>query len=1020
MSQPAPFFDQALSAWNALRATPATATVDAEDRVAATYFNQLFLAGVSEAANVQTVQIDPAIPCPENALRLAFALENRPFRLANVPHTLTAEQLARRLQRVGSTFPVGVLLDMSAGIAPRILTVHGVRRPDGWNILMLPADPTRGLPAAHFTFCRLGGDPRHRHLADQAPGIIPAGTVVVWRSPHVPLCLNGCRIYWHWKRDPATVVEFNEWDGDKCDCDFDRLCCHERIVLGKMTFSRSETGGRLLTFGAPIIDGTEHLVLDKFPGAIVTSKGWKVRTMNGSWLYLDHTREVGLRIYEGREIVPTLERWDLGTFSGWIAWSTIPKFWSWQRLKNFLVPEWLRQPEMWNGQFKAGQPDPRDPIPGLSVPELERIVVKAATREGVEATWVRDTLRRHCNEYRWHPGSVVMDRDTVDYWVSLLVTERAGMLQPNFQNYLDPRVCISCLRVTKIHHRICKPCRRAMRRRYSFILEPCSYFFHVGPVPIFSAPFVVPEFTLAASTRLVVSRTRRIRNRSDLLEWLSTQSIDYSARGALYGPMFCCWRPSCFAKGRTTTAVAFCLRLGVAKPHPFHRVAYDLLFDFVVTEIFTEPIEKTPRHIWLEHFTIPEKLEKMLKARQEKRDGELPIPARASKFKAFAKSEKNFSFIASDDVLVVDKGPLKPRLICSPSPAALNELGPYTFAQTKSLAHICNYRERMFYAGCANPVQMNHWLEIVVTTIVEVTFDFFVVEDDISAMDASHSQGSMDFQRRLRHRQYPLLPPEIEELYERLRNVDAYAAEMWMHAEEVNASGISATSYNNSVLAMPIRVISIAYALNGGRLPSVPEVQHVLLLLRTAASGDDGLTFIRGPPPTDFHRLYSECWSLYGFDVKVNVRPASQWRLSTFLGMRPVWTKWGYRWAVEPGRRLKTLFWAFETTCHPIAWARGVALQNNQLGGCLPVFGEIVRHVLSFSGPTKVFSDQPGWVWNGYDVSEGQTDRTVAEFLSDYDIPFTAYVDFVSRLEQCHDLFYHCVHPVVHAVLDKA
>jgi hypothetical protein len=119
-------------------------------------------------------------------------------------------------------------------------------------------------------------------------------------------------------------------------------------------------------------------------------------------------------------------------------------------------------------------------------------------------------------------------------------------------------------------------------------------------------------------------------------------------------------------------------------------------------------------------------------------NGERPLkPQDLMRVKPFVKAEKDIrkEFMKGTEILV-DKAKGVPRCINPVHPHVLAHCAPYTYPMTKRLNTLFNSQEHIFYAAGATPDQINDFLNAAIET------NRFVLEDDVSMADGSHSKGS--------------------------------------------------------------------------------------------------------------------------------------------------------------------------------------------------------------------------------------------------------------------------------------
>lgn len=639
----------------------------------------------------------------------------------------------------------------------------------------------------------------------------------------------------------------------------------------------------------------------------------------------------------------------------------------------------------------------------LTLPRREEILSRLAVRDVVTRADAVDLVRRVCNEERW-PNPI--QRDEFAEWLTRVVTEPATA---SSLTQLPPGHCVTCRNRVATYRGECKICKRNRRTyRPEPLLMTTLTFEYVGRRGLWSRRPTVPEFDMKPGAYILLRSGRKIRKRSEFNEWYSKQEVVETCRGWNSGPIFMDHEPICFPHGEAVAALAFCLRLGVERLHDPLAWVWDLMEHVALRHI--EPLEPESRDLFLSHFS-GEKLRKMLEAEQQVELGQFePIKEGklAVKMKGFTKAEKGWNSKYSGDGWLKEKPVMKPRFICCPDPVVLYRLGPYTHAQTKWLARKFSHLENMFYAGCATPSIMDDWLNRIISDLPEA----ITYSDDITAIDSNHNLMSFAFHAKVRNKQFRGLPAWIEAAYEGEESIKIRIGLLKAFVDAVNASGVSDTSYKNTLICLFLRLLAICHAVKP--LDTVGDVEGfseaVLKCIRLSAAGDDGLVRL---PRTLFgtdmmsdeaRERYEEFWAGAGFSVKLARLPEHRWRMATYLAMRPTWEGDRYVWTPEPARRLKGLFWQIDNSLHPMAWARGVARQIAVMASPNPVLAPIMEWFLhNTHGPiingVQVFGN-PGSPWTGeFARKEGALNpRALEEFFIDYSVPTSSYEAFRESL----------------------
>lgn len=642
----------------------------------------------------------------------------------------------------------------------------------------------------------------------------------------------------------------------------------------------------------------------------------------------------------------------------------------------------------------------------MAGPEAEETTARLAVRTVRTKEIALDMLRRAMNQTQWarsvHP-------EEVQLWLETVVNTPANTVVVSGPTNDK---CITCWRVkAKKWRGECRDCRK---RRESLAPEPVlsePVVTYIGRLGLWSRQFTLPNFTLKDDVKIYAGSRRYPISHEDFIHRIHLFAPETSCRGWNSGPQICSNTPQCFPRGTETACKAFCVRLGVKRLHKAQEWVYRLWYESIVP--FAYELQPETRDEFLAHFSGKDR-EKMREALDNIDAGypanighEEPI----AKLKGFTKAENSFSYEQDGWNCFVQKPTEKPRFICCPSPEFLAEIGPYTHPQLKWMAKEFGPSEHLFYAGCATPDEMNEWLN---RTLHEIPDPVSLV-DDITAIDSNHSHESFIGHERLRRLHYPRMPLRVAKLYQAEEHIRVRVDKYILEVCDVNASGVSDTSYKNGIICLFIRVWAIVYAVTPTFTEMTVEEQlerfrSVSQQVYTSAAGDDGLTrmprWIDGVDTKSarFLSRYCEYWALAGFSVKAQVIPEHRWRMATYLAMRPVWAGKRYEWAPEPARRLRKLYWQIDNFMHPVAWARGVSSQVLGMSRHLPVLSHVCEWYLAITeGATatcgfdpqpkrkprakrRAFDGNPVNLWDNYVSNGKRNDRATAEFCADYHV----------------------------------
>lgn len=966
------------------------------------------------------------ISCSESVLTLAMVkvwedknrdkprVETISTLLTESPNGLTMHQMLRRLQRLSlEKFPV---CEYDRRVEEFRL-IHGEQRSDKWAICFIPADDQVNPPfEAHWTFTTVVP------IEAQAMPRLRAPVVIFSRLP----VLDQEKCFWRARVEPGnkTIYDNQAAQGCACDCDWRLICQHERAFISDMgaqglEVMRTTLAGELVvegTYRAQVLNGTGQCkVLKGAHGRVrVISKGGAEVKENFSHsstclkrIGMFQNMKAALR--SDKSAVCTLAH-DIDVFPYRL------QLWEYEDFNQCAKSLWYKKAAagMVSVASKAfGDPSrPRfvahveveepplewacDQDLTLQLPRRDELLRRLATRGELDRNNVMDVVRRLANEERWN---IDMERAEFHDWLDRTVTSVGTTAMVPAQR---TDVCHTCLQKRKMYRNMCKVCTRKSREeRPEPIIGLDSLVVYVGNRPLWSKHFVIPAMDLKADVEIYdkylgkfLLKEKLGMTVSQLVRRFKVHEGDQSCRGYLRGPMFLGLEPSCFPRGEGVAAQAFLVRLGVARLHEAQEWFFDLAFQIMLPHLHS--IDRESWDEFIAHFRGEKRMKNLL-ARRDILDGWQPLlepdGTLLVKMTGFPKAEKSNSDSTGDMYVVTTKDTEKPRFICSPDPIFLASIGPYTHAQTKWLSHKFHHKKRMYYAGCSTPDELNEWLNMTISEIPEP----WTLADDITAMDSNHSAESFKYHKRMRDIQFPRIPAWIEAAYVGEETVVVRVGRYRFKVGDVNASGVPDTSYKNSAMCLPVRLIAIAHGykdlLEMDSGDQVAFIMEVLGYIYSAASGDDGLT--RLPDVVcGIHTMYfsieryNQAWAWAGFSVKTVLVPPNRWRMATFLAMRPVWSGARYEWAAEPARRLKNMFWQIDNPMHGGAWARGVASQVLSHSGHCYVLEKICTWFLNnTSGPkAEVDTINPYSPFYGMKTSGSMNERSLQEFKVDYHV----------------------------------
>lgn len=646
---------------------------------------------------------------------------------------------------------------------------------------------------------------------------------------------------------------------------------------------------------------------------------------------------------------------------------------------------------------------------------------------------LRALVRRLGHELR---AQQVLTAYEIDMWVERNVTQEASAPIPA----LPVGHCACCLQKRRLRHCVCYDCRE--RARNPLLWEAVTPYMvtHVGMMPIFSSlPRV--DLTVFRGWRTVGRSPSFAGQTFTTLRSLVTAMAKHypsqaTRRGRLCGPMFLGLMPTCYERGDFMTCIAVAVRLAMLAPeheHDENGVLYNFMDEYgCLFEAWCRlfPQHNVPLEPWTREHVLAHQRStaKRLLLERSYADLDAGMCAPISELftvKSFVKAEKHFAH-EYDTYTVKHKAKNVPRCINPVHPHVNALLAPYTLPTSKQLNRTFDCQSNIFYASGAKPEEINVFLNRAVSV------HRYVLEDDVAMMDASHSEGSFRFQEMVLKALWPNMCEVIRDYLARTRHGQIRTGRLRALVHFVNLSGVPLTSWSNTIICIIIRIYALARAYRVVESLVtfslwVDLVCQLIDAIFTAAAGDDGITFLpeeyNGVRTEDaqFLARYSAAWAECGFSVpasKIRLFTPANWRLSTFLAMRPVWSGVQYEYGVEVARRMRSMFWQIDNEMHPIAWGRGIASSLLTASRHVPVVREICDWYLArTSGAineisfTNIYS-----TFYGYSVTGDVNSRGLGEFLSDYGIKAEEYADFRQMLCRIHDPLVNLWHPVLEKV----
>lgn len=645
------------------------------------------------------------------------------------------------------------------------------------------------------------------------------------------------------------------------------------------------------------------------------------------------------------------------------------------------------------------------------------------TALGTDALACRNLLKRSLAEYD-HP--IMIDPIEVERWIDNVTSAIGTMPVPAF----GQGICHSCMIKRKLKRLQCASCRSLEHPPVDLVyfgLIPAMYPL-VEQHPI--VPPGLPFRTYGARRMLFSWDGVQLRDTDKVASIYDSNKPVLRSRGLLCGPMWLGVVVRCFPSTIETTLVAAAVRMAVFPAHVATRRFWDNMLSmlYILPSVDLEPVTSQAVLDNQRSSEKRKKLEDCFKLIDEGFPIERAIHS-AMTMGAFTKLEKHCPVTLRRGYWA-QKSKLVPRLINNPK-ALLNALmSVYTLPVLDWLHNTWSSTSNVFYAGCSNPQDLNVFL-------THASVNRHVLEDDVSMMDGSHSVHSQNFFRSAVLRCFRGVHRDTFEYLLRLcQSLKVTRGKLRLIIVGPNPSGVPVTSLLNSITTAFVRICALYYAYTGvdvtmedDRIP----FSNFMKCVYCAVAGDDGCVFLPASYAgtttfsSTFMSRYIHYFSLSGFDVgptKIRTHLPHQWRLHTFLAMRPYWSGDRYEYGVEISRRMKSMFWMLDKNHHPLAWGRGVALSLYRASRHVPVVSDICRWYLSCTrGVTTSISiasfTNPYSSVYGYEVMGDINDRCISEFCIDYDVSRDLYQDFLVYLWSQTNPLINLDHPILWAIAQK-
>jgi len=629
----------------------------------------------------------------------------------------------------------------------------------------------------------------------------------------------------------------------------------------------------------------------------------------------------------------------------------------------------------------------------------------------------RDTMMTIARRGMQELGYPSISHAAVNEWLDTLYSPMYGVV------YQKPG-CLNCFCTTQVRRRVCSSCRKAIK--YPFYYQPITdSFSYIGLRPIRS---VDPLFDTTLSFDPTVSITFKghiISNLNDVNTVYHMYKPSPRGFGHSCGPVIYFTEPSVFAPSPVMTLVACAMRMALPPPFlPYSLETMPLLFSLFkqVFPGFRRSLTPFKHQVILERLPAPKRIV-YLSALRNIENGLVPSIKKLTTFKAFAKHEKAVHF--TYDLCNGFQSKLKrvPRLINSPKPELNVLLSPWTSAYSKHLVAIFEPCSHIFYASGNTPQNVNKHMQ------ASWDFSLNIIEDDVSFMDLSQCFSGLSCVATEIVSCFDSPPAHVFKLLVAQITLNIKTPEITANLGQHNASGVPTTTISNSLVCILSRVFALAFVILQIPLSSTSFQKYleifplVIQSIMMSVSGDDGYMTIRDSiypyrfNSPRFLELYSKGFSLCGLDVgasKIRTFDEINWRLGTFLAMRPYYTTSGYCLGPELARRLSTAFWKLDSSLHPITWLSSVAYSLSIAAPYVPILRDIVSMVLRVVPNLKQKIDlcDEFSIFHNWSVEADFHPQSVVEMAQDYQFPLELYYDFKTMCDRCQTPFVHLNHPI--------
>lgn len=622
---------------------------------------------------------------------------------------------------------------------------------------------------------------------------------------------------------------------------------------------------------------------------------------------------------------------------------------------------------------RAARLDATEVMPSEMADVSASVYAMATLRNFRDQETIRGVLSRQvATKYKLSHGTATGDavdvpkfsREQVDEYVRVVADQDATLLHgaggPDFMQITDVgrtplsgvKACYFCAhpfsRGERHRNRTCGRCCAILNK----INAPCfvteaglaatlgypSSFSNVGPVVYRAMDLPIPEVKTYDLDKIFFGKYAQVLRRI-----MSPESVTFHKSSALYG--FGTRFPQNAApRGDRSILQAVIVRVARktdVEPEPavflWALQYYKSVFDNNPEETCPDDRDPVPTDEWLQEVSNRRVMETAVA--QLEVEGLEPLV-----WKLFTKAEKSAGYDKTRDDEICELRTFKPRAIQAMPITWQAKLGPFVKAVQRKVARVFNSKTPVFYAGKANPKEMNEWANRFVTCCG----NYWFIMIDYSMFDNTHSDCSFDFVEAV-YAHLVDLPDDVRECFRKMRIPKGRAAGFKYKAPKtMNGSGRPDTSLANIVNSIAALINLCCFLVSGRSADTLThdQVGFYLQAVMIAANGDDSLLRIAKVDcvvdRAEMPKVIEEQIARFGFvateDKQLITDDPAQ---IVFLGntVYPVGGTW--YWGPTLGRRLPKHHVFHEHHGDGMAWLNGVAKMESLVYPHVPVLHDM-------------------------------------------------------------------------------